>query len=198
MADAADAGEAARIGPGAVREQAVATRRRNMEGAAPPDMPVHRRRRPRRTVTRDRWGRDVRSTHRSDRTCPESRRLARLPCADGRSDPRAVARRAADRRAQRPAWALRERAEAPAGRARPRASRPQFQTDLPRLAAGGVGGQFWSVYVPSRSAGRRGRDEDARADRRAPRWCGATRTGSSWPGRPTTSSGSPPRAGWRR
>ncbi len=26
---------------------------------------------------------------------------------------------------------------------------PQFHTDLPRLEAGGVGGQFWSVYVPS-------------------------------------------------
>jgi membrane dipeptidase len=27
------------------------------------------------------------------------------------------------------------------------------QTDLPRLAEGGVGGQFWSVYVPGRMAG---------------------------------------------
>jgi membrane dipeptidase len=27
------------------------------------------------------------------------------------------------------------------------------QTDLPRLAAGGVGGQFWSVYVPSALSG---------------------------------------------
>src|SRR5207245_5978640 len=26
-------------------------------------------------------------------------------------------------------------------------------TDLPRLAAGGVGGQFWSVYVPASLAG---------------------------------------------
>jgi membrane dipeptidase len=26
---------------------------------------------------------------------------------------------------------------------------PTLMTDLPRLAAGGVGGQFWSVYVPS-------------------------------------------------
>ena len=26
---------------------------------------------------------------------------------------------------------------------------PAFMTDLPRLRAGGVGGQFWSVYVPS-------------------------------------------------
>jgi membrane dipeptidase len=27
--------------------------------------------------------------------------------------------------------------------------RPELMTDLPRLEAGGVGGQFWSVYVPS-------------------------------------------------
>jgi membrane dipeptidase len=48
-------------------------------------------------------------------------------------------------------WALRsERVEAPdapepdVGEAVPR-----FMTDLPRLRAGGVGGQFWSVYVPA-------------------------------------------------
>ncbi|WP_233624269.1 dipeptidase [Actinoplanes sp. ATCC 53533] len=29
------------------------------------------------------------------------------------------------------------------------ADRPEFHTDLARLRAGGVGGQFWSVYVPS-------------------------------------------------
>jgi membrane dipeptidase len=27
--------------------------------------------------------------------------------------------------------------------------RPEFHTDIPRLRAGGVGAQFWSVYVPS-------------------------------------------------
>src|SRR6186997_2328775 len=26
---------------------------------------------------------------------------------------------------------------------------PALMTDLPRLRAGGIGGQFWSVYVPS-------------------------------------------------
>src|SRR5690349_22521118 len=26
---------------------------------------------------------------------------------------------------------------------------PQFHTDIPRLLAGGVGAQFWSVYVPA-------------------------------------------------
>jgi membrane dipeptidase len=30
---------------------------------------------------------------------------------------------------------------------------PPMQTDLPRLAKGGVGGQFWSVYVPIEAAG---------------------------------------------
>jgi membrane dipeptidase len=41
--------------------------------------------------------------------------------------------------------------EARAGGGDPDVGRPspEFQTDLPRLAAGGVGGQFWSVYVPS-------------------------------------------------
>ena len=31
------------------------------------------------------------------------------------------------------------------------------QTDLPRLRAGGVGGQFWSVFVPSSWAGENAR-----------------------------------------
>lgn len=45
-------------------------------------------------------------------------------------------------------WALREAREAgedpDVG-----TGAPGLQTDLPRLAVGGVGGQFWSVYVPS-------------------------------------------------
>src|SRR5438128_10342946 len=28
------------------------------------------------------------------------------------------------------------------------ASKPKLMTDIPRLRAGGVGGQFWSAYVP--------------------------------------------------
>jgi len=69
--------------------------------------------------------------------------LARSPLIDGHNDL---------------PWALRERArqnggdtsqvvfdlDAPAGR---------LHTDLPRLAAGGVGAQFWSVYVPASLAG---------------------------------------------
>ncbi|MEP6476043.1 MAG: dipeptidase [Actinomycetota bacterium] len=45
-------------------------------------------------------------------------------------------------------WALREARED--GRAPDIAQAcPDLQTDLPRIAAGGLGGQFWSVYVPS-------------------------------------------------
>ena len=48
-------------------------------------------------------------------------------------------------------WALRSvRRESP-GEPEPDVGEPtpRFMTDLPRLRAGGVGGQFWSVYVPS-------------------------------------------------
>ena len=46
---------------------------------------------------------------------------------------------------------------------------PTLQTDIPRLRQGGLGGQFWSVYVPSTMQGKRGGARDARADRhRAP------------------------------
>ena len=47
-------------------------------------------------------------------------------------------------------WALRDSAPRGARRSRARSPRavPAFMTDLPRLRAGGVGGQFWSVYVP--------------------------------------------------
>jgi membrane dipeptidase len=45
-------------------------------------------------------------------------------------------------------WALREAREQ--GRAPDIAQPcPDLHTDLPRIAAGGLGGQFWSVYVPS-------------------------------------------------
>jgi membrane dipeptidase len=46
-------------------------------------------------------------------------------------------------------WELRKQREAGAPATDVATSSPQFQTDLPRLLAGGVGGQFWSVYVPS-------------------------------------------------
>src|SRR6201994_3792931 len=50
-------------------------------------------------------------------------------------------------------WAI--RADFGGDPARARLAEPvaQTQTDLPRLAAGGVGAQFWSVYVPATLAG---------------------------------------------
>jgi membrane dipeptidase len=55
-------------------------------------------------------------------------------------------------------WALRERAAEPAGGGDPAAVDltapvPDLHTDLPRLAAGGVGAQFWSVFVPASLTG---------------------------------------------
>jgi membrane dipeptidase len=46
-------------------------------------------------------------------------------------------------------WALRKEGEAGSGVSDVSGSCPGLQTDLPRLRDGGVGGQFWSVYVPS-------------------------------------------------
>ena len=45
-------------------------------------------------------------------------------------------------------WALRE-ARAKGEELDPSGPCPSLHTDLPRLHAGGIGGQFWSVYVPS-------------------------------------------------
>src|SRR5258707_9096846 len=46
-------------------------------------------------------------------------------------------------------WALRQAAHADPGLVDIAADVPFTHTDLPRLAAGGVGAQFWSVYVPA-------------------------------------------------
>ncbi|MDX1690263.1 MAG: dipeptidase [Acidimicrobiia bacterium] len=46
-------------------------------------------------------------------------------------------------------WALRARAAGDLDRADPGSALPGFHTDVPRMLDGGVGGQFWSVYVPS-------------------------------------------------
>jgi membrane dipeptidase len=50
-------------------------------------------------------------------------------------------------------WAIRDEFGGDPVRARLADPVPQTQTDLPRLAAGGVGAQFWSVYVPATLAG---------------------------------------------
>lgn len=46
-------------------------------------------------------------------------------------------------------WELRVRAEGSLDRADPSGHLPGYHTDLPRLLDGGVGVQFWSVYVPA-------------------------------------------------
>ena len=46
-------------------------------------------------------------------------------------------------------WALRENnAERDLDKLDIRMSQPKLMTDIPRLRAGGVGGQFWSVFIP--------------------------------------------------
>lgn len=64
--------------------------------------------------------------------------LRRVPLADGHNDL---------------AWQIRERAGSDPAAADLAAAVPWTQTDLPRLRAGGVGAQFWSVYVPGTMAG---------------------------------------------
>jgi membrane dipeptidase len=46
-------------------------------------------------------------------------------------------------------WALRERSPDALAEVDLAAPVTGTHTDLPRLAAGGVGAQFWSVYVPA-------------------------------------------------
>jgi membrane dipeptidase len=51
-------------------------------------------------------------------------------------------------------WALREHnAERDLARLDIRDPQPKLHTDIPRLRQGGVGGQFWSVYVPTKIEG---------------------------------------------
>src|SRR4051812_43093338 len=45
-------------------------------------------------------------------------------------------------------WALREKAQRDLSKLDISHPQPTIMTDIPRLRAGGVGGQFWSVYVP--------------------------------------------------
>jgi membrane dipeptidase len=52
-------------------------------------------------------------------------------------------------------WTLREQAASDLAKLDIRGPQPGIMTDIPRLRAGGVGGQFWSVYVPASLAGQR-------------------------------------------
>jgi membrane dipeptidase len=64
--------------------------------------------------------------------------LGRFPLIDGHNDL---------------PWELREKYASDPVKAALTGRVPDTQTDLPRLAEGGVGGQFWSVYVPAALAG---------------------------------------------
>ena len=90
-------------------------------------------------------------------------------------------------------WALRE------ARRRRRRREPDIAEPLPSFRPtsrawpqGGIGGQFWSVFVPSDLP--RDAAVTRRSSRSTPcsRSCAATPTGWSWPGPRTTWSGSPP------
>ncbi len=48
-------------------------------------------------------------------------------------------------------WALRAKGESPATPIDIAAPVQGTHTDLPRLSSGGVGAQFWSVWVPGRA-----------------------------------------------
>jgi len=50
-------------------------------------------------------------------------------------------------------WAVREKAGRDLARLDISAPQPSIMTDIPRLKTGGIGGQFWSVYVPAELAG---------------------------------------------
>ena len=58
------------------------------------------------------------------------------------------------------------------------------QTDLVRLRAGGVGGQFWSVFVPSHWRGSARRTRSRRRSSRSTSCCAWSRaTPTTWPWR---------------
>ena len=50
-------------------------------------------------------------------------------------------------------WAVRENVQRDVDKLDIRQSQPTIHTDIARLKAGGVGGQFWSVYVPAELQG---------------------------------------------
>jgi membrane dipeptidase len=50
-------------------------------------------------------------------------------------------------------WTFREKANRDLSKIDLRQRQPQLHTDIPRLRQGGVGGQFWSVYVPATMQG---------------------------------------------
>jgi membrane dipeptidase len=69
--------------------------------------------------------------------------LSRFPLIDGHNDL---------------PWEIRAACDSDLGKASIHERLPRFHTDIPRLAQGGIGGQWWSVYVPGTLA----RDEAVR------------------------------------
>jgi membrane dipeptidase len=75
----------------------------------------------------------------SDAAMDRARRLLReVPVIDGHNDY---------------PWEVRQKAEFDLAKLDMRQRQPSIMTDFERLASGGVGGQFWSVYVPSPAPG---------------------------------------------
>ena len=104
--------------------------------------------------------------------------LAATPLSAQPIDPQVQARidrilktDSADRRPQRPALgaARRSRPERRRdSRAAPTSAHKPLMTDMARLRAGRVGGQFWSVYITGTHHRRRSDPHDHRADRHRP------------------------------
>jgi len=75
----------------------------------------------------------------SDAAMERARRLLReVPVIDGHNDY---------------PWEVRDKAKFDLAKLDMRQRQPTIMTDFERLASGGVGGQFWSVYVPSPAPG---------------------------------------------
>src|SRR5436190_16895947 len=49
-------------------------------------------------------------------------------------------------------WEMRTKADSSFDKRDIRQPQPKMHTDIPRLRKGGVGAQFWSVYVPAETA----------------------------------------------
>ena len=86
-------------------------------------------------------------------------------------------------------WEVRERAQQDLEKLDIRKPQPSIMTDIPRLRSGGVGGQFWSVYVPVELEGQSAVTATLEQIDIVYRMVRKYPTSSSWRSRPTTSSG---------
>ena len=95
-------------------------------------------------------------------------------------------------------WALREKAQRNFEKLDIAKPQPSIMTDIPRLRAGGVGGQFWSVYVPVDVAGQAPSRRRWKKSTPFTRWFGGIRRRSRSRYRLTTWIGFSRKAGSRR